>query len=68
MGLFDKTKEKMKKDIDDALKHEKNLQHDENEEPVTYVDLDDAKSMEHEEHVKHDENEEPVTFADEEAD
>jgi len=24
--------------INDALKHEENLQHDENEEPVTFVD------------------------------
>ena len=57
-------KEKMQKDIEDALKHEENIQHDENEEPVTYVNEDDVKSIEHEEHVEHDENEDPVTFTD----
>ena len=57
-------KEKMQKDIDDALKHEENLQHDENEEPVTYVNEKEAESMEHQEHVEHDENEDPVTFTD----
>ena len=56
-------KEKMQKDIEDALKHEDNLQHDENEEPITYVDSKDVESLEHKDHVEHDENEEPVTFA-----
>ncbi len=32
-----KKKERMQKDIEDALKHEENLQHDENEKPVTFA-------------------------------
>ena len=46
---------------EDQFHAEKN-RHDENEEPVTYVNEDDVKSIEHEEHVEHDENEDPVTF------
>jgi len=50
--------------INDALKHEGSLQHDENEKPVTFVNKKQAKSIEHEDHVLNDENEEPRTFAD----
>ncbi|WP_428325653.1 hypothetical protein [Nitrosopumilus sp.] len=58
-------KEKMQKDIEDALKHEENTQHNDNEEPVTYVSLDDVKSIEHAENVENDKNKDPVTFAEE---
>ena len=36
--------------------------HDENQEPVTYVNEKEVESIEHEEHVEHDDNDEPVTF------
>ena len=49
--------------INDALKHEENLQHDENEKPVTFVNKKQVKSIEREDHVLHDENEDPRTFA-----
>ena len=55
----------MQKDIDDALEHEENTQHDENEDPVTYVTSEDIENSNHDEHVNHDENEDPVTFTDE---
>jgi hypothetical protein len=42
---------------------EENLQHDENEEPITFVNKKQVKSIEHEDHVQHDENEDPRTFA-----
>ena len=53
----------VEKAINDALKHEENLQHDENEKPITFVNKKQAKSIEHEDHVMQDENEEPRTFA-----
>ncbi|MBA4453720.1 MAG: hypothetical protein H2B05_02075 [Nitrosopumilaceae archaeon] len=53
----------VQKAINDALKHEENLQHDENEEPITFVNKKQVKSIEHEDHVQHDENEDPRTFA-----
>ena len=34
--------------MDSALKHEDELQHDENEEPITYVNSKDIESLEHE--------------------
>ena len=58
-------KERMQKDIEDALKHEESLQHDDNENPITYVNSEDIENSNHEEHVEHDENEEPVTFVEE---
>ena len=65
MDFFKDKKKKMKKDIDDALRHEDAVLHDENEEPITYVNKCDAKSIEHQEQLEHDENEEPVTFGNE---
>ena len=62
MGLFEDKKKKMKKAIDDALRHEDTILHDENEEPVTYVNAEDEKSIEHQDQLEHDKNEEPVTF------
>ncbi|RMW40188.1 MAG: hypothetical protein EA446_00370 [Nitrosopumilus sp.] len=62
MDLLKDKRKKMKKDIEYALRKEDKILHDENEEPVTYVDEEDVKSIEHQEHVEHDENEEPVTF------
>ena len=49
--------------MDSALKHEDNLQHDENEEPTTYVNSKDIESLEHEDDLQDDENKDPVTFA-----
>ncbi|HUT06436.1 MAG TPA: hypothetical protein VMW74_07095 [Nitrosopumilaceae archaeon] len=49
--------------INEALKHEENLQHYENEDPVTFVNKKQVKSLEHKDHVLHDENEDPRTFA-----
>ena len=49
--------------INEALKHEGNLQHDKNEDPVTFVNKKQVKSLEHKDHVLHDENEDPRTFA-----
>lgn len=62
MEWLDEKKKKMKKDIDDALRHEDAVLHDENQEPVTYVNDEDVKSIEHQDQLEHDENEEPVTF------
>ena len=60
-------KKEIEKDVENvinkALKHEENLQHDENERPVTYVNKKQVKLLEHEDHVLHDENEDPKTFA-----
>ena len=56
-------KNDLKNIIDDALKHEENLQHDENEEPITFVNKKQVKSIEHEDHVLNDENEELTIFA-----
>ncbi|MFZ8908177.1 MAG: hypothetical protein ACO2Y5_08825 [Nitrosopumilaceae archaeon] len=53
----------VEKAINEALKHEENLQHDENEKPVTFVNKKQVKSIEHEDNVLHDENEDPKTFA-----
>lgn len=58
-------KEKMHKDIEDALKHEDNLQHDENEDPMTYVTTKAAKLLKHEDDVIHDKNDDPITFTEE---
>ncbi|HSG83443.1 MAG: hypothetical protein ACE5RS_04645 [Nitrosopumilus sp.] len=58
-----KKKKELEDLMDSALKHEDDLQHDENEDPVTYVNSKEVESIEHEEHVNHDENEDPVTFA-----
>ena len=58
-------KEEIQKDIEDALNHEEHLQHDDNEEPVTYVNPKDAESVHHKDELEHDENEEPVTFVEE---
>jgi len=59
---------KLKKDVEnainDALTHEENLQHDENEEPITFVNKKQVESIEYEDHVLKDENEDPKTFAD----
>ena len=49
--------------MDSALKHEENLQHDENEKPITYVTPEEIENSNHEEHVEQDENEDPITFA-----
>ena len=49
--------------INDALKHEENLQHDENEKPVTFVNKKQAKSIEHKDRILNDKNENPKTFA-----
>ncbi len=49
--------------INDALKHEENLQHDENEKPVTFVNKKQVKSIEHEDYVLNDENEDPKISA-----
>ena len=49
--------------INDALKHEENLQHDENEKPVTFVNKKQVKSIEHEDHVLNDGNEDPKISA-----
>ena len=61
-------KERTQKDIEDALKYEKNLQHDDNEEPVTYVTAEDIENSNHEERVSRDKNKDPVTFAGESSD
>lgn len=62
-------KKQRQKDVQDAvekaLKHEENLQHDENDEPITFVDEQQAESLEHEDDVLHDENKEHVIFTDE---
>lgn len=58
-------KEKAQKDIEAALNHEDHLQHDDNEDPVTYVNSNDVKSIDHEDDLEHDDNEEPVTFVEE---
>ncbi|NQV39661.1 MAG: hypothetical protein HQ505_03870 [Nitrosopumilus sp.] len=50
--------------INDALKHEENVQHDENEEPIAFVNKKQIKSLEHDDLAQHDENDEPVTFTD----
>jgi hypothetical protein len=55
-----KKKKELEDLMDSALKHEDDLQHDENEDPVTYVNSKEVESIEH---VNHDENEDPVTFA-----
>ena len=56
-------KKEIEKDVENtinaALKHEENLQHDENEDPVTFVNKKQVKSIESEDHVLHDENEDP---------
>ncbi|HEY5736132.1 MAG TPA: hypothetical protein VIS47_06200 [Nitrosopumilus sp.] len=65
MDFFKGKKEKIKKDIDDALRHEDTALNDENEEPVTYVGMEDAKSIEHQDQLEHDQNKEPVTFGNE---
>lgn len=57
----------MQKDIEDALKHEEDLQHDENKDPVTYVTSEDIENSNHEERVEHDENVDPITFSDDES-
>ena len=49
--------------INDALKYEENLQHDENEKPATFVNKKQAKSIEHKDRVLNDKNENPKTFA-----
>lgn len=49
--------------INDALKHEENLQHDENEKHVTFVNKKQAKSIEHKDRILNDKNENPKTFA-----
>lgn len=48
--------------INKTLKHEENVQHDKNDEPVTYLNEKDIKSLKHKDAVKKDENDEPVTF------
>lgn len=58
-------KEKMQKDIEDALKDEEKLQQDRNEEPITYVSEDEIDSSIREENLKHDRDEDPVTFVEE---
>jgi hypothetical protein len=60
----EKRKKDVKEAINEALKHEENLQHDENERPITFVNKKQVKSIEHEDHVLNDENEDPKTFAD----
>ena len=45
--------------INDTLKHEENLQHDENEDPVTFVNKKQVKSIESEDHVLNNENKDP---------
>ena len=56
-------KKEIEKDVENtinvALKHEENLQHDENEDPVTFVNKKQVKSIESEDHVLNDENEGP---------
>ena len=43
---MDSKKEKeTKKLIEDALKHEENLQHDQNEEPVTFAKKTDNRKL-----------------------
>ena len=57
--------QKAQKDIEDALNHEKNLQHDNNEDPITYVNSKDTDSINHEDELENDENENPITFVEE---
>ena len=54
-------KEKAQKDIEDALNHEEHLQHDDNEDPITYVNSKYIESI----NLEHDDNEDPVTFGEE---
>ena len=62
-------KKKREKDVEDAinnsLKYEESLQHDENKEPTTYVNSQDIESLEHEDDLQDDKNKDPVTFAEE---
>ena len=37
MVMTSKKEKEFKKEIDKALKHEENLQHDENEKPITFA-------------------------------
>lgn len=60
---FREKQEKIESILDNSLEHEENLQHDENEEPKTFVNTEEIESLEHEDDVLHDKNEEPVTFA-----
>ncbi|MBC8251596.1 MAG: hypothetical protein H8E89_08425 [Candidatus Nitrosopelagicus sp.] len=48
--------------LNDSIEREDDVLHDENQEPVTYVNEKEVESIEHEEHVEHDDNDEPVTF------
>ncbi len=57
--------EKIESILNDSLEHEDAIQHDENEEPVTYVDEKEINLLEHEDAIQHDENDDPVTFVDE---
>ena len=60
---MNKKKRDVEKAINEALKHEDDLQHDKNPEPTTFVNDEDANSIKHEDEIELDENDEPVTFA-----
>jgi len=42
--MTSKREKEVKKKIDEALKHEENLQHDQNEEPVTFAKKEKSTS------------------------
>lgn len=44
--MISKKEKETEKLIEDALKHEENLQHDQNEEPVTFAKKTDTKKLE----------------------
>ena len=46
LGMNSKKEKELEHLIEDALKHEENLQHDQNEEPVTFAKKTDDKKQE----------------------
>ena len=67
-NAFREKKEKVDSILNDSLEHEDDISHDENEEPIMFVDEKKIESLEHEDDVSHDKNEEPVTFVEEKND